>query len=141
MQGVRLTDALPCSALWRHTPQSRWLPLIQTLVYMYPIVTLMAMVVLNLEITIKKFMYYRLLSMRVLIDWENYMASGTAQHSGHGPWPCVWRWSTRHHTTRIVSNHTAHTACLPACKMCRGCAPQQFHRPGAHDATSVWARA
>lgn len=55
--------------------QSRWLPLIQTLVYMYPIVTLMVMVVLSLEITIKKFMYYRLLSMRVLIDWENYMVS------------------------------------------------------------------
>lgn len=30
------------------------------------------MVVLNLEVTIKKFIYYRLLSMRVLIDWQNY---------------------------------------------------------------------
>lgn len=50
-----------------------WLPLIKALVFMYPLVTLIVMVCLVLEITIKKFMYYRLLSLRILIDWENYM--------------------------------------------------------------------
>ncbi|KAG2493669.1 hypothetical protein HYH03_008183 [Edaphochlamys debaryana] len=48
-----------------------WLPLIKALVYLYPLCTLVIMAIQALEITIKKFMYYRLLSLRLLLDWEN----------------------------------------------------------------------
>ncbi|KAG2444461.1 hypothetical protein HXX76_001213 [Chlamydomonas incerta] len=52
---------------------STWQPLIKAIVIIYPLITLFIMLVQALEITIKKFMYYRLLSMRVLTDWENVM--------------------------------------------------------------------
>ncbi|KAG2447201.1 hypothetical protein HYH02_007942 [Chlamydomonas schloesseri] len=52
---------------------STWQPLIKAIVIIYPLITLFIMLVQALEVTIKKFMYYRLLSMRVLTDWENVM--------------------------------------------------------------------
>ncbi|KXZ44493.1 hypothetical protein GPECTOR_67g334 [Gonium pectorale] len=48
-----------------------WLPLVKALIIVYPLVTLIIMVSLTLEYSMRRFMYYRLLSMRILVDWKN----------------------------------------------------------------------
>lgn len=48
-----------------------WLPLIRSLIILYPLCTLLILMSVTLEFSLRKFMYYRLLSMRVLVDWEN----------------------------------------------------------------------
>lgn len=45
--------------------------LIIAVVIIYPLFTLLILVTLTAEYTIRKFMYYRLLSLRILVDWEN----------------------------------------------------------------------
>ena len=45
--------------------------LIKAIVTIYPFITLLILVTLTVEYAIRKFMYYRLLSLRVLVDWEN----------------------------------------------------------------------
>lgn len=45
--------------------------MIKAIVTIYPFVTLLILVTMTVEYAIRKFMYYRLLSLRVLVDWEN----------------------------------------------------------------------
>ncbi|EFJ42128.1 hypothetical protein VOLCADRAFT_97797, partial [Volvox carteri f. nagariensis] len=49
-----------------------WLPLVKALIIIYPLITLIILVSFTVDYTIRKFMYFRLLSMRILVDWKNY---------------------------------------------------------------------
>ncbi|KAG2423863.1 hypothetical protein HXX76_015021 [Chlamydomonas incerta] len=55
-----------------------WLPLIKTCIILYPLVTLIVLVGMAVEYAIRKFMYFRLLSMRILVDWANIAFYNTA---------------------------------------------------------------
>ncbi|GLC39173.1 hypothetical protein PLESTM_000859500 [Pleodorina starrii] len=48
-----------------------WLPLIKALIIIYPLITLIILVSFTVDYAIRKFMYFRLLSMRILVDWKN----------------------------------------------------------------------
>ncbi|KAL6765291.1 hypothetical protein V8C86DRAFT_2457230 [Haematococcus lacustris] len=48
----------------------RWMPIVRALVIVYPLVTQLVMTMLTCEYLFRKMMYYRLLSMRVLVDWD-----------------------------------------------------------------------
>lgn len=50
---------------------SQWLPLVKALVICYPLLTLLSLMLVTTEYLFRKYMYYRMLSMRVLVDWEN----------------------------------------------------------------------
>jgi len=50
---------------------SKWLPLVKALVIAYPLLTLLSLTMVTTEYLFRRFMYYRMLSMRVLVDWEN----------------------------------------------------------------------
>ncbi|KAG2432349.1 hypothetical protein HYH02_012923 [Chlamydomonas schloesseri] len=55
-----------------------WLPLIKTCIILYPLVTLLVLVGMAVEYSIRKLMYFRLLSMRILVDWANIAFYNTA---------------------------------------------------------------
>ncbi|PNW76759.1 hypothetical protein CHLRE_11g474950v5 [Chlamydomonas reinhardtii] len=57
---------------------STWLPLIKTCIILYPLVTLIVLVGMAVEYSIRKLMYFRLLSMRILVDWANVAFYTTA---------------------------------------------------------------
>ncbi|GFR52270.1 hypothetical protein Agub_g14805, partial [Astrephomene gubernaculifera] len=48
-----------------------WQPMIRALIIVYPLATLIFLVNFTVECCVKKFMYFRLLSMRILVDWAN----------------------------------------------------------------------
>lgn len=56
----------------------------QALIIVYPVVTLLWLVTLTVEYALRKAMYYRLLSMRILVDWENKKVRAGAGGRGQG---------------------------------------------------------
>ena len=45
--------------------------LIKSILVIYPFVTMLLLLLASFEMSIRKFMYYRLMSLGVLVDWDN----------------------------------------------------------------------
>lgn len=58
---------------WRGSQRYRdfWHPVLMAVLVLYTSVTELVLMITNNELVIRKFMYYRLLSLRVLVDWAN----------------------------------------------------------------------